>query len=370
MIPVNEPLLDGRERQLLAECVDTGWISSDGPFVRQFEEGFSSYLGARHGIAVSSGTAALETALFAAGVGEGDEVIMPSFTIISCAVAAIRVGARPVFVDIDPDTWCIDVEQIEAAVTSRTKALMPVHMYGHPCDMDPILEIAEEHGLTVLEDAAQVHGAEYKERKCGSIGHLGAFSFYANKILTTGEGGMVVTSDDRLAERARSYRNLCFGADRRFLHTEVGNNYRLTNLQAAVGVAQLERLDEFIEKKRRLGGYYGQRLSRIEGIRAQIERPWAKAVYWMYCVELDTSLGRSAEDVMGALKRRGIGTRPFFLGLHEQPVLKDVGLVPPDASFPVTERAARLGFYLPSGLTLTNANIDESVDALAEALSE
>jgi perosamine synthetase len=369
VIPVNEPLLDGRERELLAECVDTGWISSDGPFVGAFEEGFAGYLGAAHGIAVCNGTAALEVALYAAGVGEGDEVIMPSFTIVSCAIAAVRLGARPVLVDVEPDTWCMAVDQVAAVITPRTRAIMPVHMYGHPVDLDPLLELARIHGLAVIEDAAQVHGAEYKGRKCGGIGDLGSFSFYANKILTTGEGGMVVTSDERLAERARSYRNLCFRPERRFYHTELGYNYRMTNLQAAVGVAQLERLDEFVARKRALGERYREGLGDLPGVRTQVERSWAKGVYWMYCMELDPETGWDAAGFMAELGARGIGTRPFFLGLHEQPALVDQGWVEPGLSFPVTERSARQGLYLPSGLALTAAQVDEVVATVRNVLN-
>ncbi|HQD27466.1 MAG TPA: DegT/DnrJ/EryC1/StrS family aminotransferase, partial [Methanoculleus thermophilus] len=250
MIPVNEPLFDGNEKKYLNQCIEEGWISSEGPFVKEFEEKFSSYLGSRYGIAVCNGTAALETALFAAGITKGDEVIMPTFTIISCASAAIRLGAKPVLVDSEPETWNMDITQIEGKITDRTKAIMPVHIYGHPVDMDPVMELAEKYDLKVIEDAAEVHGALYKGKKAGSIGDVGSFSFYANKIITTGEGGMVVTDDEMTAERARGYRNLCFKPERRFYHTELGENFRMTNLQAAVGVAQLEQIDRFIEIKR------------------------------------------------------------------------------------------------------------------------
>lgn len=367
MIPVNEPLLNGREKELLAECVDTGWISSDGPFVARFEQEFAAFLGVDHGVAVSSGTAALETALFAAGIASGDEIIMPSFTIISCALAAFRLGATPVLVDAEPETWNMDVTQVECRVTSKTRAIMPVHIYGHPVDMDPILAIASKYNLLVIEDAAEVHGAEYKGRKCGTIGNLAAFSFYANKIITTGEGGMVVTSDDGFAERARSYRNLCFRPEQRFLHYELGYNFRMTNLQAALGVAQMERITEFIDIKRRLAELYRAKLSRIPGIKFQTEQPWAKSVYWMYSVELDESLGLDAQRVMTELTTRGIGTRPFFLGLHEQPALRNLGWFG-DEHFPVTERIARQGFYLPSGVTLTDNQVEFVVAELADVV--
>ncbi len=363
MIPVNQPLIDGREKELLAQCIDTGWISSDGPFVSEFERKFSSYIGVEHGIAVCNGTAALEAALFAAGINKGDEVIMPAFTIISCALAVIRLGAVPVLVDAEPDTWNIDVNQIEARLTSKTKAVMPVHIYGHPVDMDPLLAIAQKHNLIVIEDAAEAHGAEYKNRKCGGIGHISAWSFYANKIITTGEGGMVLTSDPKMAQRAASYRNLCFRPEKRFFHTELGYNFRMANLQAAIGVAQMERIGELVQIKRRLGEYYGVRLREIKGLKCQIEKPWAKMVYWMYCIELDSAVGLDAETMMSELGKRGVGTRPFFLGLHEQPALQDLGLFKAER-YPVTERIARHGLYLPSGMSLTEKQIDEVVAAV------
>jgi perosamine synthetase len=365
MILVNQPLLNGREKELLLQCIESGWISSDGPFVSEFEHLFASYIGVEHGIAMCNGTAALEAALFAAGIGKGDEVIMPSFTIISCALAAIRLGATPVLVDADSETWGMDVNQIEARITPKTRAIMPVHIYGHPVDMDPVLEVAERHNLIVIEDAAEVHGAEYKNRKCGSLGHLSAWSFYANKIVTTGEGGMVLTSNPKMAERAASYRNLCFRPERRFYHTELGHNFRMTNLQAAIGVAQMDRVEEFVQTKRRLGKYYRDRLSEIDGIKFQVEKPWAKTVYWMYCIELTDSLRLDAEEMMQKLTQKGVGTRPFFLGLHEQPVLHGLGLFAGE-SYPITEKIARRGLYLPSGLTLTEKQIDEVVAAVNE----
>jgi perosamine synthetase len=369
LIPVNQPLLSGREKELLIRCIETGWISSDGPFVSEFEKLFASYIGVNCGIAVCNGTVALETALFAAGIHKGDEIIMPSFTIISCALATIRIGAVPVLVDAEPETWNMDVTQIESKITSKTKAIMPVHIYGHPVDMDPLLDVAKKHNLIVIEDAAEVHGAEYKGRKCGSFGHISAWSFYANKIITTGEGGMVLTSDSKMAERAASYRNLCFRPERRFYHTELGNNYRMTNLQAALGVAQMERIEEFINIKRRLGEYYRKKLSPIKGIKTQIEKPWAKTVYWMYCIELDHSLGLNADEMITKLEQRGIGARPFFLGLHEQPALQKLGLFE-NEHFPVTERISMQGLYLPSGLTLDETQIDKVVSAVHSILSE
>jgi len=369
MIPVNEPLLNGNEKEYLARCIDTGWVSSDGPFIRQFEEAFAARMQAPHGVAVCSGTAALEAALYAVGVGAGDEVIMPSFTIISCAIAAIRLGARPVVVDVEPDTWCIDPSQIEARITPKTKAIMPVHMWGHPAEMDAILEIARRRGLKVVEDACQAHGAEYRGRRCGGLGDAAAFSFYANKIITTGEGGMVTARDAAVAERARSYRNLCFKPERRFFHTEIGYNFRMSNVQAAVGLAQTERLEDFVAIKRSQAKLYHALLRTIPGVRTAIERPDMRCVFWMHAVELDESLPFDALTAMRRLERRGVATRPFFLGLHEQPALHDLGLLKGERH-PVSERAYRRGFYLPSGLTLTEPQIREVCRALEAAVQE
>ena len=366
MIPVNLPLLNGREKELLIECIDSGWIS-EGPYVKKFEENFSHYIGMNHGIAVSNGTTALETAIFAIDLKEGDEVIMPSFTIISCAIAALRFGAKPILVDIEPLTWNINVDQIESKITSRTKAIMAIHMYGHPCNLDPILDLAKKYNLKVIEDASQVAGALYKEKKCGGIGHISAFSLYANKIITTGEGGMVMTSDDNLAERARSYRNLCFRSDRRFYHTELGNNLRMTNMQGAIGLAQLERIDEFVEIKRNNGALYRELLSEIPGIKPQTEISWAKMVYWMYAVELDESTGWDAKRMMESLFSRGVETRPFFIGLHEQPALLDKGLYQ-DEQFPVTHKSSKQGFYLPSSMNLSDTQIKFVVDQIKDIL--
>ena len=375
MIAVSEPLLDGNEKRYLAECIDSGWISSEGPFIARFEHAFASRLDRAHGVAVCNGTAALEAGLHALGVGAGDEVVMPSFTIISCALAAIRLGAQPVLVDIDPENWCMDAARVAERMTSRTAVIMPVHIFGHAVDMDPLLRLRESRGCKILEDAAQVHGAEYFSRhlggrwvKCGALGDAAATSFYANKIVTTGEGGMVLADDPAVAERARSYRNLCFRPERRFYHTEMGFNFRMTNLQAAVGLAQVERFDEFLRIKTRLADLYRQRLSRIAGIRFMPVRPWARSVYWVYAVELDAQLGLDAATVIERLRQRDVSARPFFLGLHEQPVLRERGLFSGE-SYPHTEKASRLGFYLPSSLTLDEAKIERIAAALEDSLS-
>ncbi len=367
MIPVNEPLFSNREKELLGECIDTGWVSSEGPFVRKFEKMFASYAGVEHGIAVCNGTAALDVAMNAINLKPGEEVIMPAFTIISCAIAVVTHGGIPVLADVEPDTWCMDASQVEARITPRTRAIMPVHMYGHPADMDPVMALAEKYNLYVIEDAAEAHGAEYKGKKCGSIGHISAFSFYANKIITTGEGGMVLTGSSIMAERARSYRNLCFGPDRQFNHPELGRNYRMTNLQAAVGVAQMERIDEFIGIKRRNAALYTELLSNIQGIQLPVERPWAKNVYWMYGIVIDKDTGIDAKSMANELKTRDVGTRPFFTGMHKQPALQNMGLFKGER-YPVSEEIARQGLYLPSGLTLTETQIEKVCTAIKEIM--
>ncbi len=368
MIPVNEPLLGERETEYVLDCMTTGWISSEGPYVRRFEEAWAEYCGVAHGITVSNGTAALFAAIDALRLKPGDEVILPSFTIIGCAQAVLAAGAVPVLVDSDPRTWCLDPGQVADRVTSRTRAIMPVHMYGHPADMDPLAALAEKHGLAIVEDAAEAHGAEYRGRRTGSLGDIACFSFYANKIITTGEGGMVVTDDARLAERVRSYRNMAFLPERRFLHRELGYNHRITNLQAAVGLAQVESASERVAKKRHIGARYTELLAGTPGIELPVEEPWATNVYWMYGIVPHEDTGHDAVSFAAELRRRGVDTRPFFLGMHEQPALLELDLFAGE-TYPVAERIARQGLYLPSGLTLTDADIDAVVAVVRDVLA-
>ena len=377
MIPVNEPVIGDLEKQYVNECLDTAWISSAGRFINEFESGWAAYCGVKHGIAVSNGTVALDVAVAAAGLQPGDEVILPSFTIMSCAAAIVKQDAVPVLVDCDPRTWCMDVSQVEDKITARTRAIMPVHIYGHPVDMDPLLELAADYHLLVIEDAAEVHGDEYLTgrdtdhpvwKRCGGIGHMSTFSFYANKLITTGEGGMVVTNDPAFAERARSLRNLCFRPERRFYHTELGGQYRLTNIQAAIGVAQLERMDAIIARKRWMGEAYTAQLKDIAVLQLPVEEPWARSVYWMYGLVLDESTGMDATEFAQRLAALGVQTRPFFLGMHQQPVFWDMGLFVGER-YPVTERIAQQGLYLPSGLALTEAQLDQVCAAVHAVLS-
>ena len=377
MVPVNKPWLGKRELDYLAECVRTGWVSSAGRFINEFEDQWAAYCRRRYGIAVSNGTVALQLAVACLGLQPEDEVIMPTFTIISCAMGVIYNGGVPVLVDCDPKTWCMNVTEIEEKITPRTRGIMPVHIYGHPVDMDPLLDLADKHGLAIIEDAAEVHGAEYLSgrhtdaptwRRCGSMGDISIFSFYANKLVTTGEGGMVLTNAPQLAEKARSLQNLCFQSGRRFYHEELGYNFRMTNLQAALGLAQLERIEQIIARKRWMGGEYARRLQDIPGLQLPVQEPWAKSVYWVYGVVLSEEMGMEAAEFAKRLADRGVQTRPFFLGIHEQPVFRRKGLFQ-GQSYPVAERIARQGLYLPSGLALTEEELEYVVQAVREVLT-
>ena len=363
-VPVNAPLLNGNEKKYLVECIDSGWISSEGPFVERFECAVAARMGRRYGIAVSSGTAAIDLAIEALNLEPGDEVIMPSLTIISCVLQVVRVGAVPVLVDAHPRTWNMDVNQVEAKITARTRAVLAVHIYGLPVDMDPLLSLAKAYDLVVIEDAAEVIGQDYNGAPCGSFGAMSTLSFYPNKHITTGEGGMVLTDDEHYASTIRSLRNLCMQSDRRFVHERLGWNYRMTNLQAAVGLAQLERLDEFVEKKRWIGRLYSEMLRDITGLDLPLtETLYAKNIYWVYGLIIDSNLQVDARSAMKSLSEQGIGTRPFFCPLHQQPILRKMGL-----SFArnleVSDQLYKYGFYIPSGLALDSAQIEHVVLAL------
>jgi perosamine synthetase len=367
-IPVNTPDIGPRERELVAQCLAEGWVSSEGPWIDRFEAACASRFGRRHAIAVTNGSAALDAAVAALRLGPGDEVIVPTFTIISCAAAVVRAGAKPVFVDADPVTWCIDTGLVEAAITPRTRAIMPVHIYGLPCDMDAVLAIAARHGLAVIEDAAEAHGQTYKCRPCGSFGDVSTLSFYANKHVTTGEGGMILTDDDRIAARCRSLRNLFFNADRRFVHEELGWNLRMGSLQAALGLAQLERLDDFIACKKALGHRYRELLASLPGLTLPAEAAHGSDNhYWVFGVVLDESLRIDAAAAIRALAADGVGTRPFFYPMHRQPVFAGMGL-DDGRPRPVAERLAARGLYVPSGLNTQRPSIDFCASKLASLL--
>lgn len=353
-IPVNEPLLNGNEKKYLNECIDTGWISSEGPFVSEFEKRMALLTNRKYAVAVANGTLAIDMAITALDIQEGDEVIMPTFTIISCITQIIRVGAIPVLVDSDLATWNMKVDEIESKINSRTKAIMAVHIYGLPVDMNPILNLAKKYNLKIIEDAAEMHGQTYYNNPCGSFGDISIFSFYPNKHITTGEGGMVLMNDKTLFDKCQSLRNLCFQPPRRFIHHEIGWNMRMTNLQAALGVAQIERIEYFVNKKRSIGKLYNQLLADLSEyfIFPKTELEYAQNIYWVYGLIIKPKFNISAIKMMEELNKEKIGTRPFFYPMHLQPVLKNKGMFK-NENLPNSELMGEYGFYIPSGLALT-----------------
>jgi len=367
MVMVNEPLLDGNEKKYLNECIETNWISSEGPFVKRFETQMAAYVGRRYATACSSGTAALDIAVQALNLQKNDQVIMPSFTIISCAQALIKQGIKPVLVDSEYDTFNMKVKDIEGKITPKTKAIMIVHIFGLTVDVDPILRLAKRYNLKVIEDAAEVIGQTYKNNQCGSFGDISIFSFYPNKHITTGEGGMVLCNNKNLDERSKKIRNLCFG-EQRFIHEEIGFNYRMTNMQAALGVAQLERIDQIIQKKRWIGETYNNLLQDLDMISLPIKSTdYCENIYWVYTVTLNDGVSKTAKQIMLELGERKIGTRPFFYPMHQQPVFNKAGLFLQD-ELPNSEKLYENGFYIPSGLALTLTQIKEVAKALHEVL--
>jgi len=371
MIPVNEPLLSGREADYVADCIRTAWISSAGKYIERFEREWAAYCGRKHGVAVSNGTVALELAVSVLDLPAGSEVIMPSFTIVSCVEAVLRNNLTPVLVDCDARTYCMDVQEVRRSVGPRTAAVMPVHIYGHPVNMAPLLAVAGERGLRIVEDAAEAHGAECRIgdrwRRCGSFGDVSCFSFYANKNITCGEGGMVLTDDDALASRLRARRNLCFGDTERFAHEDRGWNFRMTNLQAAIGCAQMEKIDELLARKLTMAARY---TAALRGLPLQVPcvAPWARSSVWMYAVLLDEAGPFDAAAFAKRLAAEGVQTRPFFKGIHEQPVYRRMGLFEA-AQCPVTERIYRRGLYLPSGQAITDPQIEAVIRAVVGTLS-
>lgn len=369
-VSVNEPLLNGNEKKYLEQCVDTGWISSEGSFVQGFEEGMAALTGRKHGVAVCNGSVALDLALQALSLPPGSEVIMPTFTIISCAAAVVRAGCVPVLVDSDPQTWNMDVSQIEAKVTSRTSAVMAVHIYGLPVDMEPLMEAARKYHLAVIEDAAEAIGQTAYGKPCGSFGDISCFSFYPNKHVTTGEGGMVLCNDDALAARCRALRNLCFVPERRFVHHELGYNFRMSNIQAALGVAQLERIEATLEKKRAIGARYDALLKDVQGLQFPLrETPYARNLYWVFGLVLDDAIPFDGQECERRLQALGVGTRPFFWPMHEQPVFREQGLFEGER-YPVAERIARRGLYIPSGLALTEKQMEFVAQKVKDVISQ
>ncbi len=366
-IPVSAPVIGAREIEYVTDAVRSGWVSSIGPYVERFEKAFAAYLGVEHAIAVSNGTVGLHLALHGLGIGPGDEVLVPDMTFVATANTVIQTGARPVFVDVDPETWCMDPEAARRAITPLTKAIVPVHLFGHPANMDDLLQLAVENKLHLVEDAAEAHGAEIGGRKVGGLGHAGVFSFYGNKIITTGEGGMVVTHDGELAARLRYLKDHGMSPERRYYHTELAFNYRLTNLQAALGLAQLEQIEDFIARKRAIFKQYAQILSGIPGVQLNVERLNARNVFWMISLVLGDEITLDREEMGAQLRARSIDWRPFFVPMHTLPHLanyRTVGRAGPGC--PVSKRLGRRGLSLPSGCDLD----PEAVQYVAETVRE
>jgi len=358
-IPVCEPCLDGNEKKYVMDCMETGWISSSGKYVKAFEESFSAYCDCNYGVAVCNGTVSLHLALTALGIGKGDEVIIPNFTMIASAYAVCYTGAKPVFVDADADTWNIDTNKIEEKITKNTKAIMPVHIFGNPCNMSKIEEIAKKYNLYIIEDAAEAHGALYNGKKVGSFSDIASFSFFANKNLTTGEGGMVVMKDEKYYDKCRYLKNMSFpiNAPRIYQHDDIGFNYRMSNIHAAIGLAQVEKADEYRDMRIKNHNLYKKYLSEVDGITFQKDEENSLNVNWMNTILLDTKkYGHSKEELIEHLKNNGVDTRLLFTGMHRQKCLLDFGCNC-QGEYPVTDNLTQNGFYLPSASNLSEDDI-------------
>jgi perosamine synthetase len=358
MIQVCTPYLNGNEKKYVNDCLNSNWISSSGKYIELFEKEFSKFCGCKYGIAVTNGTTALHLALVSLGIKKGDEVIVPNFTMISSANAICYTGAKPIFVDADINTWNIDVKQIEKKITNKTKAIMVVHIYGNTCNMKEINKIAKKYKLKVIEDSAEAHGAEYNKKKCGNLGDISCFSFFANKILTTGEGGMVLTNNKKLADRCRYFRNVCFGKTRNYTHYDIGFNYRMSNLHAAIGLAQTEKIDKYISKRIKNNLLYRKYLKDVDGIIFQKDEKNSKNVYWMNGI-LINKYGLSRDELAKRLIKKGIETRPFFKGMNKQPCFKK-----DNKEYPITDYLSKNGLYLPSGTNLKEKEIKYICDTI------
>ena len=357
-IPIAAPVIGEREIAYVTDAVNSGWVSSLGPYISRFEEEFARYEGVSHAVSVCNGTVGLYLALHALGIGPGDEVLVPDLTFVATVHAVLQVGATPVLVDVEQDTWCIDPHAAERAITSRTRAIIPVHIYGHPADMQAILILAQKYGLFIIEDAAEAHGAEVDHQKVVSIGKLVVFSFYVNIIITTGEGGMVTTNDPNLAEHLRFLKDHGMSPERRYYHTELSFNFRLTNLQAALGLAQLEQIEEFIAKKRDIYNWYADVLSQVSSLQLPVTRPGARNVFWLFSIVLGEKCRLSREELCSALHSQGIDWRPFFVPMHQLPHLSQFRTVGrEDERCPVSEYLGARGLNLPSGCSLDETTV-------------
>jgi len=362
-IPISKPYIGAREKELVLDALNSGWVSSIGKYIDEFEANFAGYCGTEYALAVSNGTTGLHLALATLGLGPGDEVIIPDLTFVATANAVAYTGATPILADIDPDTLCIDPASVRSLISERTKAIIPVHLYGHPADMDALTEIGEAHGLEIIEDAAEAHGAEYKGRKVGGLGKCGVFSFYGNKVITTGEGGMLTTNDREFYDRARQLRDHAMSRHRRYFHEERGYNYRITNLQAALGVAQLERIDDFLQRRSEIMSWYNSEIIVPDGVRLNRVKNWAKSAFWMVCLEVDW-LDEARRDLfMQTLKARGIDTRPYFCAMSSLPMYRQ-------ASPSVSALKARTGLNLPSFYELTKQDVQRIASDVNEIVQE
>jgi perosamine synthetase len=366
MIPVFEPMIGDTEIAYVTDALRRGEISGNfGTYLDRFEKDFAAYCGCKHGIAVTSGTTALHLAVDAAGIGPGDEVLVSASTNIATALGVYHNGAMPVPVDSENVTWNLDLNLIESLITPRTKAIIPVHLFGHPVDMDHLLQIAKRHNILVIEDCAESHGATVRGRMTGSFGGMSCFSFYANKVITTGEGGMVTTNNDAFAERLRLLRNLGFTKPR-FRHDVAGYNFRMTSYQAAMGLAQLEKIDSIIAEKRRVAATYNTLLADVPGLRLPVELNWAKSVYWMYALTVEPAFGRTRDELASRLAQTGVETRTFFCPMNQQPVLRELPGFPAD-NCPVADQLWQTGLYLPSAPTLSGEQLVFVRDAIVAA---
>ncbi len=364
-IPVYEPNIGQKEIEYVEDAVKSGWVSSKGPYIERFEKMFSSFIGAKYGVSASNGTTALHLAVSALGIGAGDEVIAPNLTFVSPINSVIYNGGRPVLVDSNENDWNVNYEEIENRITERTKAIIVVHLYGHPCDMGRIKEIAEDHNLRIIEDCAEAIGAEYRGQKVGSFGDISCFSFYGNKIITTGEGGMCLTKDEEITEKIRELRDHGMKPSRRYWHDKIGYNYRMTNLQAALGVAQMERIESFIDRKREIAKKYNDRLRNIEGIQTQPEMSWAKNVYWMYSILVNYPSGKGRDRVINALEDANVETRPFFYPVNIMSPYTSYGN---ESELKISCNLSRSGLNLPSGTKIMHKDIDMICDLIGESL--
>ena len=362
-IPISQPSIGARERELVLDAVDSGWVSSIGKYIDEFETSFARYCGTEFALTVSNGTTGLHLALATLGLGPGDEVIIPDLTFVATANAVAYTGATPVLADVDPDTLCMDPASVESLITERTKAIMPVHLYGHPADMDALTTIAKAHNVVIIEDAAEAHGAEYKGRRVGGLSQCGVFSFYGNKVVTTGEGGMLTTNDRAFYQRAKRLRDHAMSAERRYFHDERGFNYRMTNLQAALGVAQMERIDDFLKRRAEIMTWYHSAIVSSENVRLNRVKNWARSAFWMVCLEVDGFDEAQRSAFMGGLKQRGIDSRPYFCTMSSMPMYKQRML-------PVAARKSQIGVNLPSYYDLTKLDVERIGSAVKEVLKE